>query len=344
MNWTKTDDSDFKAAFEFLMFLRDEAFSAAYQKKQKSLYEQRSQMAPFMIALTDASIETHALPPITPANQQVDLDWSLILQELSLHTRVRVDVSPGKGRGLFAARDFKKGELILMEKPLLAASVDNRACHHCLKISNQLSHACSCKVACCSADCLELMKKYHICSETWNVAIKSIQVDANSSSPICLLILAKFYGYLQNSDANRDQINKIKSLTLPSVKTGVEAFLFSDNSRWQIFRNAIGNQQFTDFRWYKEAERRILANGFSISCQKDKWKKLQGNGVALFLVSSMPNHSCRPNAGANYDQERLGAVMKMNAVRDIKKGEEITLAYLDENLSEEEKTVRQHVS
>ena len=330
------DDPDFRAAFGFLTLLHVEATSDTYKEEQKLLCESLSQMP---IARSSALWYNVNPPPITFENQQVDLDWPRVLQELSLHTRVRVDVSPGKGRGLFAARDFKKGELILMEKPLLAASVDENACYHCLKISTQLKHVCqACKVACCSADCLELMKKYHICCKSWHKAIKRVQA-ANSSSPLCLLLMAKFYGYLQNAESNSDHIKKVNSLSLPPDRPNSRSSFFSDNNRWDIFRKAIGNPQFTDFRWYKEVERRVMVNSFSLSHRNDKWLKLQGNATALYLVASMPNHSCRPNAKTEFDQEHLGAAIKFVAKRRIKKGEEITLSYfeLSDNMDVEQR-------
>lgn len=52
---------------------------------------------------------------------------------------------PGKGRGVFAARLIKSGEVVLAEQPLLLFPQHSTAaafCSHCLRAFNSLGERC----------------------------------------------------------------------------------------------------------------------------------------------------------------------------------------------------------
>ena len=105
------------------------------------------------------------LPAISKDNRVNDsIKWSPLLKELDLRFQVVVAEVPNKGRGLFAAKDYSQGDVILEEMPLLAASVDERACYHCIKFAELRSGCKNCNVRCCSEKCMEEMKTYHSCN------------------------------------------------------------------------------------------------------------------------------------------------------------------------------------
>ncbi|KAL2610826.1 hypothetical protein R1flu_022518 [Riccia fluitans] len=61
------------------------------------------------------------------------------------------------------------------------------------------------------------------------------------------------------------------------------------------------------------------------------------SGTGFFALQSCVNHSCRPNAKAfKRDEDKDGAAILL-ATRNIRKGEEITISYIDENRSLEER-------
>ncbi|KAL3682027.1 hypothetical protein R1sor_000049 [Riccia sorocarpa] len=61
------------------------------------------------------------------------------------------------------------------------------------------------------------------------------------------------------------------------------------------------------------------------------------NGTGFFALQSCVNHSCRPNAKAfKRDEDKDGAAVLL-ATKSIRKGEEITISYIDENGSLEER-------
>lgn len=60
-------------------------------------------------------------------------------------------------------------------------------------------------------------------------------------------------------------------------------------------------------------------------------------GTAFFPLQSCMNHSCRPNAKAfKRDEDKDGHAVII-ALRPISKDEEITIAYIDEDLPYEER-------
>lgn len=60
-------------------------------------------------------------------------------------------------------------------------------------------------------------------------------------------------------------------------------------------------------------------------------------GSAFYTLQSCMNHSCRPNARAfKRDEDRDGHAVLL-ALRPIKKGEEVTISYIDEDASLEER-------
>ncbi|CAA0839094.1 Histone-lysine N-methyltransferase ATXR2 [Striga hermonthica] len=70
-----------------------------------------------------------------------------------------------------------------------------------------------------------------------------------------------------------------------------------------------------------------LGEDYSISCQ----------GTAFFPIQSCMNHSCYPNAKAFKREEDRDGQATIIALRPILKGEEITISYIDEDLSYEER-------
>lgn len=55
----------------------------------------------------------------------------------------------------------------------------------------------------------------------------------------------------------------------------------------------------------------------------------RGLGTAVFLATSFINHHCEPNLDVSFS---LGPTIRLHATRDIKKGEELTISYIDLNL------------
>jgi hypothetical protein len=73
-----------------------------------------------------------------------------------------------------------------------------------------------------------------------------------------------------------------------------------------------------------------LGEDYSVPCE----------GTAFFPLQSCMNHSCCPNAKAfKRDEDKDGHAVIL-ALKPISKGEEITISYIDEDLSYEERQVQ----
>ncbi|CAH9071938.1 unnamed protein product [Cuscuta epithymum] len=70
-----------------------------------------------------------------------------------------------------------------------------------------------------------------------------------------------------------------------------------------------------------------LGDDYSICCE----------GTAFFPLQSCMNHSCKPNAKAFKREEDLDGQAIIIALEPIQKGEEITISYIDEELSMEDR-------
>jgi hypothetical protein len=82
-----------------------------------------------------------------------------------------------------------------------------------------------------------------------------------------------------------------------------------------------------------ELRKRMVA---SFGCGEDELPRTEGN--ALFVVHSCLNHSCRPNAQVVGGlKDCLDARIKVEAIRPIVKGEEVTISYIDTRLPTEER-------
>ena len=50
-------------------------------------------------------------------------------------------------------------------------------------------------------------------------------------------------------------------------------------------------------------------------------------GIGIYLITSLVNHSCDPNSFVSFG--RVGAPIRLRNTRLIKKGEEITISYVN---------------
>jgi SET domain-containing protein len=62
-------------------------------------------------------------------------------------------------------------------------------------------------------------------------------------------------------------------------------------------------------------------------------------GQALFSLLCLVNHSCEPSTVARFSSWKGRAMVRLEALRDIEAGEELTMSYIDEGESLEERKV-----
>ena len=76
-----------------------------------------------------------------------------------------------------------------------------------------------------------------------------------------------------------------------------------------------------------------LVNDFEISLQDRSLGEASNGDHAsirgLFALASMPNHDCLANTTHSFGNSKEGFVMNVNALRNIKAGEDITHSYTE---------------
>jgi len=88
----------------------------------------------------------------------------------------------------------------------------------------------------------------------------------------------------------------------------------------------LEDNPYFDFEWYSEMSAVVAINSFGLEGDsKDAYRG--GSGISLCTLGSYFNHSCDPNATKSSDE--LGHLALFRTSRNVSKGEEITLPYID---------------
>eukprot|EP01041_Mallomonas_annulata_P006912 gene6912-14039_t len=75
-----------------------------------------------------------------------------------------------------------------------------------------------------------------------------------------------------------------------------------------------------EFQFCLEIAQRLRQNAFTITDEE-----MNAQGIGLYLIASMFNHSCVANAHHSFN----GTTLTVRALRDISPGEEVTISYID---------------
>ncbi|RCI07845.1 hypothetical protein L249_5811 [Ophiocordyceps polyrhachis-furcata BCC 54312] len=242
--------------------------------------------------------------------------------------------SNDRGRGLFAAQDFRPGQTVqVFDRPLLALPVTpllERVCSHCLRPGKP--RGCSrCRAAFyCDAACQEA---------AWAAvhgreckALRRAVHDGNNSG-----------GGDGDAPASRRLPTPVRALVQVLVRPEVESALGS----LRAHRPASGDRRLADLLVMAragcafagvevgEGEADIVGSGQMRAL--DLLCKIQNNafhiydadlreeGIFLEPKLAMANHSCIPNALVHF----VGRTAILTAERPIKAGDEIEIAYTD---------------
>ena len=216
-----------------------------------------------------------------------------------------------KNGKLVAAKDFKEGDVVFLETPLLCATNEVNACHHCIKITEDLIGACDfCNVKCCSKQCVENMAVYHSCSKWFN----------KSATPMFPpnLLLNKYHGLLKKVNPKSLALKK-RILGLPIKENQKTVFFKLEETRYLKFLGSLKEGDWQDFRWYREMSARFeAALGFTSS-------KSDATMIALLPLVGLLAKSDEANVRLELKITSEGKVFII-ATKSIKKNEELILA------------------
>nr|XP_020643580.1 histone-lysine N-methyltransferase SMYD3 isoform X1 [Pogona vitticeps] len=231
--------------------------------------------------------------------------------------------SPGKGNGLRLLRPVKPGELLYRAEPLAYVVTKKRlggVCERCLSSKKQLLRCSQCKVArYCDAHCQK---------EAWQdhrrecKCIKSVEPNFPPDSVrlvgrIVFKILRQtpcpsenLYSF-SDLKSNTEDLNEEMKEGLGHLATTLLLYL-----KVEIHDASQLPPTLDIFQTFAK----VTCNSFSISNGE-----MQGVGVGLYPSMSLLNNSCDPNCVIIFE----GPQLHLRSIREIQKGEELTISYVE---------------
>ncbi|CAA0364667.1 unnamed protein product [Arabidopsis thaliana] len=247
-------------------------------------------------------------------------DLQIFLQDRCLS----VSNLPQKGRSLFTARDFRPGEVILSQKPYICVpnntSSESR-CDGCFK-TNNLKKCSACQVVWyCGSSCQKSEWKLHRheCK-----ALTRLEKEKRKFVTPTIRLMVRLYikRNLQNE--------KVLPITTTDNYSLVEALVshMSEIDEKQMLLYAQMANLVNLILQFPSVDLREIAENFSkFSCNAHSIcdSELRPQGIGLFPLVSIINHSCSPNAVLVFEEQM--AVVR--AIDSISKDSEITISYIE---------------
>ncbi|XP_053315754.1 histone-lysine N-methyltransferase SMYD3 [Spea bombifrons] len=233
-------------------------------------------------------------------------------------------ISTGKGNGLRATRRLNAGVTVASMQPYVYTVCRGKkyraACDYCLRRSTSLQRCSQCKFArYCNSTCQKAAWQDH---KRECVCLKSILPNVPTDS--VRLVGRIIFKLLQQSDSTSEELYSISDLQshiedlsedmkegLRQLVTALELYIrkeIQDSSQLPPGCNIL------------EYFGKVTCNSFTISDGE-----MQDVGVGLFPSMSLLNHSCDPNCVIAFE----GRYLNLRTVREIPKGEELTISYID---------------
>ena len=251
-----------------------------------------------------------------------------ILERFSLHG-IRVAMSD-KGRGLVADRDFEAGTVIIRSVPFssaISAKHNHEFCNKCGQ-KRELKKCSKCSyVRYCSREC----QTYAWPTHKRECEYINSKIDIfNKVLPLNSLLLLRTLEINEIEKAKQGVKDRELCPELEMLESHRDKFLTleltdSKNSTFDIVLKTY--RPFLLDRGYSVSENTL----FDIHCklavnanafQGDSWETVSSG---LFPEQTLLNHSCRPSCVNCF----RGLEVLLVASRDIQRGEELTINYID---------------
>ncbi|CAH0404975.1 unnamed protein product [Chilo suppressalis] len=213
------------------------------------------------------------------------------------------------GRGLFATKQIKRGDLIFKNKPLIIGPRGDHArdsfCSTCYTIESNCTPCNTCSLLLCS-QCT--MNENH--TKECDFIFGNWKLKPNCDK--------------QPADLTRSLIY-IRSLLLDEEEKHLLSIFQKNNDKFPVeeLEALCNNYVITEeqVRFMKSVDSIFKSNAFRVAHDKNS-KKVPLRG--LYLISGLMNHSCLPNTRNVFCKNHNMAVY---ATRDIAEGEEILTCY-----------------
>ncbi|XP_075059652.1 histone-lysine N-methyltransferase SMYD3 isoform X2 [Mixophyes fleayi] len=233
--------------------------------------------------------------------------------------------SPGKGNGLRATRDLALSETVTCTQPYVYTVSREKsrravACDHCLRRTEKLQRCSQCKFArYCDSLCQKNAWKDHkrecLCLKSLfpNVPTDSVRLVARIifkmlEQPDCAS--GEFYS-IHDLQSHVKDLSEEMQEGLGHLALTLEQYL---KKELQDYSQLPPGFQILDYFG------KLTCNSFTIGDGE-----MQDVGVGVYPSMSLLNHSCDPNCVIVFE----GIRMHLRAVKEIPKGEELTISYID---------------
>ncbi|XP_074541368.1 N-lysine methyltransferase SMYD2-B-like [Halichoeres trimaculatus] len=229
--------------------------------------------------------------------------------------------SPGKGRGLRVTRGFKVGELLFSSQAY--ASVLSRKergcyCECCFTRKEGLARCGKCKKAFyCNAKCQRADWAMH------KLECSAITAFAENWCPSEMARLVA--RILAKKKTQRERCSSERILQIGEMQSHVEEV---DNEKREmteldvagLHRYFTKHLELPDHKELLTLFSQVACNGFTIEDDE-----LSHIGTAVYPDVALINHSCLPSVIVTYS----GTSAEVRAVKDMKRGDEVLIGYID---------------
>ena len=251
-----------------------------------------------------------------------------ILERFSEHG-IRVAVNE-KGRGLVAERDFQGGSIIIRSMPFSSAVAGEHIQEYCNKCGHkkELKKCSQCNyVRYCSRDCQTKAWQSHKKECDY---IKSKLDIFSKVLPLNSLLLLRTLEMNETEKQKQEIEDRELCPELEMLESHRDKFLKLKLSNTKNKTYEIVTKTYAPFlqdRCYTVTEQTVFDVHCKIAVNANAFQGEQGETVSsgLFPEQTLLNHSCRPNCLNCF----RGLEVLLVANRDIKKGEELTINYID---------------
>jgi len=241
---------------------------------------------------------------------------------------IEVKQISNENRGVFATKSIANGEVLIDEEPFVQVGLSENACIRCgkeVKEGNTKSDYCRNRT----------MNNERLCGETL-MDFREYFASTTTELPKLALLFARLIGMqLERSDDGKVQdlyeAHPFLGLLIPSkvFEAQIEdktKHVPMDLLPIQNLYNAFAERlNFTDDD-YDQIPLEVFER-FVLTLVNYNYSYNQGENFFVGNTLSFINHSCKPNANRSITKD--GQRILVTALRDIKKGEDISIAYFD---------------
>ena len=271
---------------------------------------------------------------------------------------VRVAEAGGFGRGLWAARALRSGELVLEESPVAssppALEGGGRVCWGCLRAIGSAPSAEAGGRTFCGEPCAAEARRWYLGPDLESTGAEERRFEelcgrgGAGTLPLLVLRLARSVARGKHPPSVLDPLCFAAVPEASSHAAWAEPF---EAARAVLSAETPGGApNFFDFPWFAGVLGRLHVNSFRVDALGvADWKSLlaaagreggeggvfdlpdpgRGNGTAAYLVASFLNHSCEPSLVQTFPggDHRV----RFTAARDIAEGEQLFTSYIDQD-------------